>query len=169
MTVVVEGQLEFTFPAAWGVTVFDAPGTIIPKGIQPVDFVVDRGNDVLLIEVKDPSHTRAPHAERARFLSIMQSQELTNEQLVPKARTSWSYLHLMGLHRQKPLIFIAVIGTENLSIEPMLLQGLTDRLNQRLQHEADDPWVIQYVQSGIVVAAMDLPQHLAGVGVKRLP
>ena len=169
MTVVVEGQLEFTFPAAWGVTVFDAPGTIIPKGIQPVDFVVDRGHDVLLIEVKDPSNTHAPATERARFLRIMESQELTNEQLVPKARTSWSYLHLMGLHRQKRLTFIAVIGTENLSIEPILLLGLTDRLNRRLQHEADHPWVIPDVQSGVLVAAVDLPQVLPGVRVRRLP
>ncbi len=163
-----ERELVFAFPDAWHPETFDQEGATWPKHIMPVDFIVERPNDILLIEVKDPSISNAPDAERAKFAKKMQSHELTHEELVPKARTTWSYLHLMA-RTGKPLRYLVAIGTERLSIQPVLLQSLTDRLRQRLAQESDAPWKLEYVASCMVVSALDLGNYLDGVTVVRTP
>lgn len=165
-TTLTERELTFDFPASWIVTRFDVPGRALPKHIMPVDFLVERADDVLLIEVKDPSNSRSPAENRSTFVKKMQSDELTHQELAPKARTSWSYLHLMN-RTTKPLKFVVALGTDSLSIQPWLLQNLADRLRQRLAKEADTPWAVQYVDSCVVVPALDLGKFLDGVTVTR--
>jgi len=166
MTTLTERELVFTFPAAWTSNQFDVPGTSWPKGISPIDFIIERADDILLIEVKDPSAAKAPDKERKRFVKKMMTDELTHQELVPKARSSWSYLRLMD-RTSKPLRYIVVVGTEKLSMQPVLLQGLTDRLKKRLAHEADEPWVRPYIESCVVISALKLGDYLDGVTVSR--
>jgi hypothetical protein len=167
MTILQEGQLEFSFPEHWRVTMFDEPGKVWPKDMKPVDFVVERESDIVLMEIKDPSHTVASAKERTSFLQRMTTDELTHQHLAPKARSTWGYLHLMS-RLGKPLRFVAVIGTDALSIQPPLLQQLGDRLRRRLRHEADEPWVVQYVTDSAVVAAFELHKYMPGVTVRRV-
>lgn len=166
-TMLSEGELSFTFPAEWRADAFDMRGSVLPKHIAPVDFIVERPDDILLIEVKDPSNSKAPAKEREKFAKKMQSDELTHQELAPKARTSWSYLHLMQ-RTNKPLRYVVVIGTEELSIQPTLLQGLTDRLKHRIAHEADAAWLVEYLASCIVLPALQLGTYLEGVTVTRV-
>ena len=166
MTVLVERELTFEFPAEWIATVFDSVGAVWPKGISPVDFLIERDSDLLLIEVKDPSASAAPASERQSFIRKMQTDELTHQELVPKARGSWSYLQLMN-RTGKPLRYIVAIGTDALSVQPVLLQNLTDRLKKRLAHEASQAWVKPYITSCVVVDALSMGHYLPGVKVSR--
>jgi len=62
-----------------------------------------------------------------------------------------------------------ILSARNLSIQPVLLQTLTDRLKQRLAQESDSPWKVQYVTSCMVVSALELGKFLPGVQVVRVP
>ena len=167
MSTLNEKDLSFTFPEEWQAEHFDQPGRPTLKHFQPVDFVVETAERMFFIEVKDPSATQAPDIQRQRFLQQMQSKELTHEQLVPKARTSWAVLSLLQ-RIQKPITYIVVIGAEQLQVDPALWLHLTDKLKQRLNKEIDIPWPRPYIQACIVLPASDLPQHLPGVSVRRL-
>lgn len=166
MTSLTERELTFTFPSTWKAEYFDTPGRPLPKHIAPVDFVVESDDQMFLIEVKDPSTTKAPRSEQQAFVRKMQSDELTHQELVPKARTSWSYLHLMD-RTAKPIIYVVAIGAERLSIQPPLWMSLADKLKKRLADEADTPWLKRYVQGCIVVPALDLGNYISGVSVAR--
>jgi hypothetical protein len=166
-TTLTERELEFTFPSGWNARVFDEKGKQWPKGISPVDFIVERERDILLIEIKDPSASRAPAEEREKFVKKMTSDELCHQELVPKARTTHGYLHLMGLDT-KPMRYVVVIGAEHLSLQPVLMQSLADRVKKRLLHEAEAPWQLRYIESCVVLSATDVGKHLAGVKVRRL-
>ncbi len=166
MTTLQERELTFIFPPDWNAEQFDSPGRVWPKHIAPVDFIVERVDDILLIEVKDPSNSKASDAERKKFIAKMQSNELTHQELAPKARTSWSVLHLMN-RTSKPLRYVAVLGVDALSVQPVLLQSLTDRLKKRLAQEMDAPWKVTYITSVVVIAALDLGNYLPGVSVTR--
>lgn len=80
----------------------------------------------------------------------MQTDELTHQNLAPKARSSYGFLHLMG-RDEKRMRFVVVLGAERLSIQPALLLQLTDRLRKRLAHEADQPWHREYIANCAVV------------------
>ncbi len=168
MSVIVEKELTFTFPAGMKVEHFDQPGVPLPAGIKPVDFVVDLGARLVLVEIKDPSHSLAPEKERAKFVRKMQSDQLTHTELAPKARTTYGYLHLMA-RDDRPMDYYVAIGTEHLSVQPPLLMHLTDRLRSRLRQEAAQPWVRQYIDHCMVVDVRDLPRLLPGVSVQRTP
>lgn len=168
MATITEGELTFEFPPDWQVEQFDSPGTTMPWGMKPVDFIVDFTDRVVLIEVKDPSHSRAPTRNRDRFVRKMQTNTLTHEELVPKARTTYSYLHLMD-RDDRPLHYLVVIGAEALSLQPLLVIQLTDRLRRRLRQEAAKPWARQYIASAQVITTADLPRALPGLTVHRTP
>ena len=68
MTSFEEGKIRFTFGDEWHAQQFDRRGTIFPRGVLPVDFVVERDDELVLVEVKDPSTSRAP--ERNREISF---------------------------------------------------------------------------------------------------
>jgi len=122
---------------------------------------------MVLIEVKDPSASRAPESEREKFSRKMQTKELTHEELVPKARSSYSFLHLMK-RDSSPMRLVVVIGTERLSIQPPLLMNLTDRLRQRLDKEIDEPWKRKYVADCAVIPVKDLGKVLPGCSARRI-
>lgn len=167
MTTLTEKELSFTFPDNWQVEHFDTPGTPSISHFQPVDFVVETSERIIFIEVKDPSNSKAPDDQRKKFVKKMQTDQLTHQELVPKARTSWSFLCLMR-RATKPIVYIVAIGAENLRVEPVLWSNLTGRLKARLKQEIDVPWPLQYVESCIVIPAFDLHRHLSGVSVQRV-
>ena len=109
-----EGEIQFTFGAAWSAQRFDEPGTRVPRGLLPVDFVVDGNDELVLLEVKDPSAVGVPEPSRRHFIRKMETKELTHQELVPKARTSYGFLHLMA-RDTKRMRFVVVIGTERLA------------------------------------------------------
>ena len=168
MTTLREGEIEFVFGDAWRAEKFDRRGVRWPKGISPVDFVVEGKGEIVLLEVKDPSAARATPEQRQRFAQDMQTRTLVHEGLVPKARSSYGFLHLMA-RDTKPMRFVVVIGVESLSIEPLLIEQLADRLRRRVKTEAPEPWKREYVAACTVVPPPDLGKALPGCSARRIP
>lgn len=170
MSVFREGELEFAFGASWKAELFDRSGVSSwpPVDVRPVDFIAEGKNEIVLVEVKDPSASRVPHNNRQGFVDKMRTKELTHQELVPKARTTYGFLHLMA-RDAKPMRYVVVIGVERLSIEPPLLMQLTDRLKARLRNETGEAWKREYMSSCIVVSTEDLDKAMSGCSVRRLP
>ena len=168
MNVLKEGELEFTFGGAWQAEKFDQPGASWPKGIAPVDFIAEGQAELVLMEVKDPSASAIPAKNRQDFIAKMQTKELIYEELVPKARSSYGFLHLMA-RDTKPMRYVVVIGTETLSIQPVLLMHLTTRLRARLMQETNTAWKRQYISNCSVVSVADLGKALSGCSASRIP
>jgi len=147
---VTEGRLAFDFSAADRVLRLDEPGAPRPHGISFVDFVVEEGHRTLLIEIKDPDRTPGPHRQDAlrRFDQKLRSDDLIHEELVPKARDSYTFLHLMAREGTER-IFVCVLGVG--TPDPALLINFKDRLLARLRKEAATAWVRPYVKDCVVV------------------
>ena len=167
MQTLMEGEIRFTFAANWEAEQFDRRGISWPKGVSPVDFVVEGPNECVLVEVKDPSASGAPDQNRHGFAEKMKSRELVYDALVPKARSSYGFLHLME-RDDKPMRYVVVIGTEKLSIQPALLIGLNDRLRQRLNKEIDTEWKRKYVSGCAIVSVADFGKALNGCTACRV-
>ena len=168
MTSFQEGELRVMFGDQWHAEHFDRRGGAFPpKGVSPVDFIAESRDEIVLVEIKDPSATPVPVRNRQDFAEKMKSKELTHQELAPKARTSYGFLHLMA-RDTKPMRYVIVIGTERLSIQPPLLMSLTDRLRARLAQETDTAWKRQYLSECTVVSVEDLGKTLPGCSASRV-
>ena len=149
---VCEGGFCFGFTGS--VDRLDEPGRRQPVGLSLVDFVVEQRERFLLIEVKDPSDPGIPPEHRARqqkkFQQKLRSDELIARSLVPKARDSYLFLHLMK-RDTKPFVYVVLLGLSACGVEPALLVAFKDRLLGRLRREADRPWERRYVRDCIVL------------------
>ncbi len=165
-----EGDLSFEFSGARNAEKLDAEGIPKPHGMKFVDFVIEEGGRVLLVEVKDPSSERIPERHRdevrAREIRKFQTKELINE-LVSKARDSYCFLHLMK-RDGKPFDFIFLTGLDRLGITKDLLMNFGDRLLARLRKEADKEWKRQYVRNCAVHTVDSWNAHLAPYRVERV-
>lgn len=167
MTSFTEGELRITFGDDWQAEQFDRPGMSFPRGVLPVDFIAETDDEIVFVEIKDPSASRALDRNREDFIRKMKSRELTHQELVPKARTSYGFLHLM-MRDTKPMRYVVVIGTEKLSIQPALLLSLTDRLRGRLAQETETAWKRTYVSDCNVVTVADFSRVLSGCSASRI-
>ena len=150
-----EGNLSFEFSGANTVIKLDARETKLPHGMQFVDFVVEQEKEIYLIEVKDPFQKRVPEKEKARYFKELENgARLINEVFVPKARDSYTYLHLME-RDSKPFVYIVLIAEgEDFSkkdLDILLSTGLQTRLKNRIQKEAEKPWKRKYIQNCIIL------------------
>jgi hypothetical protein len=145
-----EGQLEFNFTGCLAATKLDESGTPMPETMRKVDFLVEETDRVLLIEVKDPSDTRAAERGKSDFIQSYKGRKLVNETLVPKCRDSYTYLHLME-ESIKPLLYVVVISIYEHVPKRELFTGLTETLRVRLRKEGKRPWKRQYVKDCLVL------------------
>lgn len=168
MTTFEEGELRFEFAAEWHAERFDVSRSgFPPKGVSPVDFVVESEDEIVLVEIKDPSAAPVPDENRDEFVRKMKSRDLTHQELVPKARTSYGFLHLMA-RDTKRMRYLVVIGTERLSMQPPLLMSLTAQLRKRLGKETDTAWKRRYISDCIVVPVAGFGQALHGCSARRI-
>jgi hypothetical protein len=163
MSMLVEGELMFDFSASVNASKFDEQGKQLPIGMSFVDFVVEEDNRLLMVEVKDPSASAADHIGATR---AMMGVEFINDRLVPKARDSYTVLHLMRLD-VKPMVYIVFLGLEHVVFDPAMLIVITDRLRKRLAQEMDVPWKRQYVSHAMVVNMAEWNKHFANYPVTR--
>ncbi|MBP8952379.1 MAG: hypothetical protein KBI47_08305 [Armatimonadetes bacterium] len=148
----IESGFEFTFPA--GVAVRELDKLSRPSDMKAVDFVVCQGDNTLLLEVKNPSSLAIPQEHRASRAATDRAKrvgdELINNELVPKARHSYLYLHLMEEDTER-LILVFLDDPGALGIDAALLVNYKDRLLGRLRQEADAPWKREYISDCVVV------------------
>lgn len=163
MKIVREGDFEFDFSRAWQCDKLDRQDNgPKPEGMKFVDIVVEEEQQLLLIEVKStppiPQGTDARaygnlEKKRREFLQRLMNNSLICDELTPKARDSYSFLHLMG-RDAKPMRFVFLVGIHNLDIpfhEAQFVASFQDRLAKRLRQEAAVPWVKQYVADCLVL------------------
>ena len=165
-----EGSFELTFDAP--ADRLDAPGRTQPEGMKLVDLVVEQAESILLVEIKDPSSPEIPDRARASrlaaFAESMRGEELIAHGLVPKARDSYCFLHLMR-RDTKPMIYVVLLGLEAHEHEAALLLGFKDRLLKRLRHEADRPWKRQYIKDCVVLTEKRWPEVFPEHELRRVP
>ena len=145
-----EGEIALDFSSAAQHFRLDEQGVARPEGMRLVDFVVEDRDRILLVEIKDASDAGTTEKDRLAFVRKLQTNQLVNESLTPKARDSYCYLHLMEQDK-KPCLLVFLLGLEAMNTEPALLMGLRERLLHRVRHESDHPWVRRYVSDCVVV------------------
>ena len=166
-----EAELEFDFSSAKSVTRLDDPLLGRPEGMSLVDFIVEDNRRLVMLEVKDPSckpkggdaRARANlDRARAEFLKDIANDTLIAQRLTPKARDSYTGLHLMK-RDTKPIRYVCLRGVAEWALDPALLLGFKDRLLARLRKEASEPWERHYVTDCLVLTeatwAKAFPQY----------
>lgn len=166
-----ENELEFDFTNAKAAEKLDDRAKLQPHGMQLVDFIVEEEHRLVMVEVKDPScqakgaDAKALAAlERARteFIKKITNDTLIVQELTPKARDSYAWLHLMK-RDTKPVLYVFVLGAEELAMEPALLLGFKDRLLAKIRKEGEQPWIRRYITDCMVLTestwAAAFPQY----------
>ena len=158
--------MDFDFSAAKQAEKLDEKRRKLPEGMMFVDFVLEEEEQLIMLEIKDPSckakggDSKAELAiqkQRDEFMKKLPKDAWIAEKLTPKARDSYTYLHLME-RDTKPIIYVLLIGSENLSaLDPALLAAFKDRLLTRLRQEADQPWLRHYVYDCLVLTEKTWP------------
>jgi len=147
-----EKDLGFNFPTDLKWEELDKQGVKLPTGMSLVDLVIERENDTLLIEIKDPSHPSTPQHERSYFLRQNKEDDYICKRLVPKFRDSYTFLHLME-RDGKPFKYIVLLGLE--AFTPKQQKGLLgtykDRLLSRVKQETDRPWKRDHIKDCVVL------------------
>ncbi|MBF0307147.1 MAG: hypothetical protein HQL41_16025 [Alphaproteobacteria bacterium] len=176
MNAAIEGDFRFDFSSA-RVERLDRPEITMPQGMSLVDFVIEEGSRLmLLVEIKDPS--RAPRSthpsaqtaiekSRGEFVRSLETDKLLSEDLVPKARDSYTYLHLMRRDHTR-MIYVVLLGAEKLSVDPALLLNFKDRLLARIRQEAHEPWQRDYIADCVVVTERDWADAFPNYPLVRL-
>lgn len=154
-----EAELEFDFSTAKTVDKLDDQTVLQPHGMQLVDFVVEDSHRLVMLEIKDPSGKpkgggpgalAAIKQSRAEFVKKLKNDSLIAHELTPKARDSYTWLHLMK-RDSKPILYVFLLGVSELALEPALLLGFKDRLLAKLRKEAAQPWARHYVADCLVL------------------
>ncbi len=165
-----EKELLFTFVEGTTWRVLDRQGVRLPIGMALVDFVIERADHILFVEIKDPSHTQMLDGERLDYARRLRDGSVLNEELTPKARDSYAHEHLMG-RDGKPIVYVVVIGLEALShdIQLGVLHNFSDRLYNSLRHEGEVPWVREHIQECIVLPIEKWNERYPEYRIQRVP
>lgn len=162
-------DLSFSFPDELAWEELDRQGVPLPEKMSLVDFIIEREKDILLVEVKDPSHAKSPLQEREKYLSRLNSKELIKSELTPKGRNSYTFLHLME-RDTKPFKYVVLLGLEayESATQEALLGAFKDRLLGNIRHEAQEPWKRLHIQDCLVLSVPAWNQHFPNWPITRL-
>lgn len=123
------------------------------QGMSKVDFVAEYQDYYWLVEVKDFQTPKKLPKYEARI----------REDWVPKARDTYTYIHLMA-EDTKPIHYIVIAE----GVDKKLFPKLTEYLESRIVKEADRPWVRRYVQLCLVMDIAEA-QKQEPILVSRFP
>lgn len=162
-------ELLFEFPDDVEWDELDKQGVRLPVRMKFVDLVIERDDDVLLVEIKDPSHSRSPDKERNSYLKRLSDNSVLTQELTPKARDSYSFLHLME-RDGKPFKYIVLIGLDAFDSiqQKAVLSGFKDRLMADIRCEAYLPWKRKHIVDCAVLSVETWNQHFPSWPVTRL-
>ncbi len=148
-----DADLQFSFPDDLQWDELDKQGVKLPEKMKFVDIVIERENDTLLVEIKDPSHARSPDTERNSYLKRLKDNSVLTKDLTPKVRDSYTFLHLME-RDTKPFKYIVLVGLDafNSETQKALLGGFKDRLLTDIRCEATEPWKRQHIADCLVMS-----------------
>ncbi len=161
-------DLEFHFENDPHYEELDRQGTTLPK-MKLVDFWIERDNDILLVEVKDPSNYSCPPKNRQEYLARMKGNELIANELVPKVRDSYTYMHLMDADK-KPFKYIVLLGIDSYPTneQKAVMGTFKDRLLNKIRRETQEPWKKHYIQDCFTLSVETWNQRFPEWKVVRL-
>jgi len=144
-------DLEFEFPKTLLWEELDAKGKVLPQNMKFVDIVIERESDILLVEIKDPSNIHSPEKEQKKYSKRLINNSVLKKELTPKARDSYSYMHLME-RDTKPFKYIVLLGLDAYddSVQKLILTGFKDRLMADIQNEGQG-WKRKYIKDCAVL------------------
>jgi hypothetical protein len=162
-------ELLFEFPDEVAWDELDKQGVKLPVRMKFVDLVIERDADVLLVEIKDPSHSKSPDKERNSYLKRLSDNSVLTQELTPKARDSYSFLHLME-RDGKPFKYIVLIGLDAFdpSQQKAVLAGFKDRLMADIRCEAYEAWKRKHIADCVVLSVNTWNQTFPMWPVTRL-
>ena len=144
-------DLSFSFPDELLWEELDKQGVKLPEKMKFVDLVIEREKDVLLVEIKDPSNCRSPASQRDAYYKRLADDSVLKQELTPKARDSYTYLHLMEKD-EKPFKYVVLIGLDAFDDERQkaLLGNFKNRLLADIRCESYQPWKRQHIADCVV-------------------
>jgi len=147
-----DSDLEFSFPKDLKWEELDAEGRPLPEKLNLVDIVIERENDILLIEVKDPSNGDAPEERRSAYAERLRNNSVLTQDLVPKVRGSYLFLHLLE-RDDKPFTYVVLLGLDafDQAMQLGILAGFKDRLVGNIQNEGPG-WKKKYISECAVLS-----------------
>lgn len=163
-------ELEFSFPDDLPWHELDRQGVKLPERMKFVDLVIERDRDVLLVEIKDPSISKCPDAERQSYFKRLSDNTVLKQDLTPKARDSYTFLHLME-RDNKPFKYVVLLGLDAFDYDRQkaLLSGFKDRLFADIKHETEMPWRRQHIADCVVLSVDIWNKTFADWPVTRIP
>ena len=162
-------ELLFGFPDEVHWDELNKQGVKLPVKMKFVDLVIERESDVLLVEIKDPSHSVCPVEERGRYLKRLSNNTVLTQELTPKVRDSYLFLHLME-RDEKPFKYIVLIGLDAFDGEQQkaVLAGFKDRLLADIRCEAYEAWKRKYIVDCVVLSVKTWNDYFPDWPVTRL-
>lgn len=163
-------ELMFEFPDDVVWDELDRQGVRLPVRMKFVDLIIERDADILLIEIKDPSHSRATVADRKSYFKRLSDNSILKQELTPKARDSYCFWHLMEKDT-KPFKYIVLIGLDAFddNSQKAVLTGFKDRLMADIRCETDTPWKRKHISDCVVLSVETWNQNFPKWPVTRLP
>jgi hypothetical protein len=163
-------DLEFSFPDELVWEELDRQGVKLPVQMKFVDLVIERDEDVLLVEIKDPSNKRATAAARQDYFKRLSDNSILTQELTPKARSSYTFLHLME-RDAKPFKYVVLLGLDAFdpAHQKALLTGFKDRLLADIRCETDAPWQRHHIADCVVLSVDIWNKTFADWPVTRIP
>jgi len=163
-------ELLFSFPDGLKWDELDRQGVKIPMQMKFVDLVIEREADVLLVEIKDPSHSKSPDEARNSYLKRLADNSVLTQELTPKARDSYTFLHLMA-RDNKPFKYIVLLGLDAFDAETQkaLFAGFKDRLLANIRCEAYEAWKRKHIADCAVLSVQSWNQTFPEWPIVRKP
>lgn len=163
-------ELLFDFPdgLSWGE--LDKQGVKLPVKMKFVDLVIERERDILLVEIKDPSTSRSNDKDRNSYLKRLINNSVLADELTPKARDSYLYLHLME-RDHKPFKYVVLLGLDAFDPEQQkaVMFGFKDRLLADIRKESFEAWKRKHIADCIVLSVESWNQQFPEWKLRRDP
>lgn len=163
-------ELLFNFPDNLSWSELDKQGVKLPVRMKFVDLIIERDKDILLVEIKDPSHSRCPDKERNSYLKRLSDNSILTQELTPKARDSYLYLHLME-RDHKPFKYVVLLGLDAfaLDIQKGLLGPFKGRLLADIREESFEAWKRRHIADCMVLSVESWNQQFPQWPLRREP
>lgn len=163
-------ELLFNFPDGVSWSELDKQGVKLPVRMKFVDLVIERDQDILLVEIKDPSHSRSQDRERNAYLKRLADNSVLTQELTPKARDSYLYLHLME-RDSKPFKYVVLLGLDAFDPDRQkaLMFGFKDRLLADIREESFEAWKRKHIADCVVLSVDSWNQQFPEWPLRREP
>lgn len=169
--VLKEGQLVFDFTAALSAEHLDEEAGKMAHCMKAADFVVEWPDDFWFVEVKDPSNSKIPREFRDQrleaFMVKINNETLFSNELGPKIKDSFLYLHLCKKLPSKPMKYMVLLAIGN--PDPGLLLASMDalKLSSCLLGPDRSAWDNNYLEDVLVFNELTWNESLKQCPVKR--